>query len=190
MRLTDAQRDQVEANLGLAHYWANRVGRNGPVALEDRVQAGCMALIVAAQRFDPARDCKFVSYASAVIKHAIRDELNRSSLVRVPRYLLACPDRPSPWRGHANQGRRSQPLPDELVDRSDPAAAVLRDEDRDTMLAALANLNPTQRAVFERYCVAGQPASAIAAELGKTRRSVIATASFVRQLLRRQLQEV
>jgi RNA polymerase sigma factor FliA len=69
----------------LVKYVAGRIGSGLPAHVEegDLVSYGLLGLIGAIERFDPARDIKFETYAMARIKGAIIDELR--ALDWVPR---------------------------------------------------------------------------------------------------------
>src|SRR5206468_11511599 len=73
----------------LVKYVAGRIGSGLPAHVEegDLVSYGLLGLIGAIERFDPARDIKFETYAMARIKGAIIDELR--ALDWVPRSVRA-----------------------------------------------------------------------------------------------------
>ena len=68
----------VQANLRFVVHLARQYrGRGMP--LQELVSAGNAGLIHAAQRFDPDRNCRFVTYASWWIRRAIRDAIDEST---------------------------------------------------------------------------------------------------------------
>ncbi|MFN0091306.1 MAG: SigB/SigF/SigG family RNA polymerase sigma factor [Acidimicrobiales bacterium] len=75
----------VEANAGLAAYFARRYAQRG-VALDDLTQVAMLALLNAVERFDPDRGVKFATFAGRTIdgemKRFFRD---RTWSLRVPR---------------------------------------------------------------------------------------------------------
>jgi len=82
------QRDRlVTENLGLAHHLARRFANRGE-SHDDLVQAASLALIRAAERFDPGRGVAFSTFATRTIlgelKHHFRDS---GWSVRAPRQL-------------------------------------------------------------------------------------------------------
>lgn len=76
----------VESNLGFVIKIAKEY-RDSGVPFEDLVSEGCIGLIEAARRYDPSRDCKFVTYAMWWIRKAILSAVaGQSGVVRVPGY--------------------------------------------------------------------------------------------------------
>lgn len=70
--------------MGLVHLCARRFDRGG-VDYEDLFQAGCVGLILAAQRYDPDRGTKFSTYAVPVILGEIRRLFREGGSLRVSR---------------------------------------------------------------------------------------------------------
>ena len=66
----------VKAAYGLIRYYANFYG--GACDREDLFQTGCLAVLKALNRFDPARNVRFTTYAShcilGEIRHFVRSE--------------------------------------------------------------------------------------------------------------------
>lgn len=86
-RLLRARNAFVCANLRLVVKVAQRIGRDR-MALQDRVQEGNLGLLKAVERFDPARGCRFSTYAAWWIRHAItRALVDRARTVRIPAHL-------------------------------------------------------------------------------------------------------
>jgi RNA polymerase sigma-B factor len=81
-------RDQmVTSHLGLAHQLARRFGNRGE-SHEDLVQVACLALVRAAERFDPERGVMFSTFAAAsMIGELKRHFRDRGWAVRAPRRL-------------------------------------------------------------------------------------------------------
>lgn len=84
----EAERDElIVAHLGLAKHLARRFVAKGQPQ-DDLVQAAYLALVKAAQRFDPTRGVEFSAYATRVIvgelKHHFRDT---GWAVRAPRQV-------------------------------------------------------------------------------------------------------
>lgn len=83
----DDRQNLITDNLGLAVYLAKQFAFRGE-QLEDLVQVSSLALINAADRFDPSHECQFATFASRTIigelKHYFRD---KGWSVRPPRNL-------------------------------------------------------------------------------------------------------
>jgi RNA polymerase primary sigma factor len=81
----EARRHLIQANLRFVILVAKRY-RNRGVPLEDLVNEGNIGLLHAAERFDPDRGVRFVSYAVWWIRQAILKAIPENShLIRVPR---------------------------------------------------------------------------------------------------------
>ena len=81
----EARQHLIQANLRFVILVAKRY-RNRGVPLEDLVNEGNIGLIRAAERFDPDRGVRFVSYAVWWIRQAILKAIHEDGrLIRVPR---------------------------------------------------------------------------------------------------------
>jgi RNA polymerase sigma factor (sigma-70 family) len=74
----------VSANLRLVALVVERTARPAHVALEDALQAGCIGLIRAAEKFDPQRGYKFSTYSYLWIRQALTCEIDKSGTIRTP----------------------------------------------------------------------------------------------------------
>jgi RNA polymerase primary sigma factor len=87
----DAQkaREQfIKANLRLVVSVAKNYTNKG-LAFLDLIEEGNLGLLKAVSRFDPARKCRFSTYATWWIRQAIRRALvNTSKTVRIPSYMV------------------------------------------------------------------------------------------------------
>lgn len=86
----------------------------GAVAPEDLWSAGAMGLLDAAQRFDPARDVKFESFAERRIRGAMLDEMRRMD--HLPRRLRAQVEKVERARTRASQRLGREARPDEVAE--------------------------------------------------------------------------
>jgi RNA polymerase sigma-B factor len=120
-----ARRRLIEAHLPLVRALALRYVRRGE-PLEDLIQVGCVGLIHAVDRYDPARGPAFEAYAVPTITGEIRRYLRDScGAVRLPRRLVEQHARVYRARAEleARTGRTAQA--DELARAADvPLAAV------------------------------------------------------------------
>jgi RNA polymerase sigma-B factor len=149
---TSAERDRrIEAHLPLVRALARRYARRGE-PLEDLVQAGCLGLIQAVDRYDPARGA-FEPYAVPTIAGEIQRHLrDRGALVRVSARELAEHGRP-----------RLTPLGDDDGPHADPIPAV---DARLSMAAALRTLPLRQRRIVVLWLYGQRDQRRIAAEVG------------------------
>lgn len=84
-----AARDQmIRANLRLVVSVAKSYANRG-VPLSDLVEEGNLGLIKAVEKFDPAENCRFSTYATWWIKQAIRRSISKlSRQVHIPAYVV------------------------------------------------------------------------------------------------------
>jgi RNA polymerase sigma factor for flagellar operon FliA len=68
---------QMEQVRRIAHYFHGRV--RGAVEVEDLIQAGCIGLVDAAQKYERKEGASFATYASIRIRGAMADHLRRAS---------------------------------------------------------------------------------------------------------------
>src|SRR5437762_4405591 len=83
-----AREDFIRANLRLvvsiAKYFANR-----GLSLLDLIEEGNLGLLHAVEKFNPARKCRFSTYATWWIQQAMRRALiNTGKTIRLPSYIV------------------------------------------------------------------------------------------------------
>ncbi len=97
----NARRDHlVETHLDLVRQLALRLARRLPPSfeLDDLVQQGCLGLLQAAERYEPALNSSFDAYAAPRIRGAMLDSVRRRHYANA--VLLQMPDN-SEARGEA-----------------------------------------------------------------------------------------
>jgi RNA polymerase sigma-B factor len=145
------RRRRIEAHLPLVRRLALRFARRGE-PLDDLVQAGCIGLIHAVDRHDPALGT-FEAYAVPTITGEIQRHLrDRGSVLRVPARVIADAGRP-----------RLDPLGEDDGPPADPIPAV---DARLTLTAALRKLPLHERRVVVLWLYGGRTQRSIAAEVG------------------------
>ncbi len=82
-RLTAPQRELAAQYLPLARALARPLKAAWPTAWEEFESAACLALVEAAQSFDPGRQVKFATFARVRILGALRDVHRRMAIQRV-----------------------------------------------------------------------------------------------------------
>jgi RNA polymerase sigma-B factor len=148
---TAERQRRIEAHLPLVRVLALRFARRGE-PLDDLVQAGCIGLIHAVDRHDPARGA-FEAYAIPTITGEIRRHLrDRGSVLRVPPRVVAAGGRP-----------RVDPLEDDDGPPADPFPGV---DDRLTLAAALRTLPLRERRILLLWLYGERSQRGIAAEVG------------------------
>ena len=122
-----ARQRLIQANLRFVILVAKRY-RNRGVPLEDLVNEGNIGLIRAAERFDPDRGVRFVSYAVWWIRQAILKAIPENGrLIRVPRSRAGELSRIAELRMQAAQGTLSLDSPVTDMENPDPFGACLED---------------------------------------------------------------
>lgn len=82
-----ARRRLVEANMRLVISIARRY-YCPDIPLDDLIQEGAIGLIIACERFDPSRGCRFSTYATHWIRQAISRAIDtKGRPIRVPSYI-------------------------------------------------------------------------------------------------------
>jgi RNA polymerase sigma factor (sigma-70 family) len=85
--LTEDEKRVVEANMRLVYAIASRSYRYSDLSVEDRVQAGVLGLMRAAQLFDPSRGFAFSTYATRWIKNTVQQAIMGHDVISVPLYV-------------------------------------------------------------------------------------------------------
>jgi len=88
-RLTEAARQLVTENRGLAYAVANRYARCWPEHRDDLEGAALLGLTRAALRYDPARGFKFSTYATIGVINGVRSWLREMRLADRPLRAMA-----------------------------------------------------------------------------------------------------
>jgi len=84
----EAKRKMIEANLRLVIYLVKRYMNRG-LPVPDLVEEGNLGLIKAVERYDPARNCRFSTYAVWWIRQYMRRAIvNQSKVVRLPIHVM------------------------------------------------------------------------------------------------------
>ena len=79
-----ARNELVERNMRLVIDLVSRSGCRDEQDLLDRIQEGAAGLIRAAEKFDPAKGCRFSTYATWWVRQAIGRERDGRNLIHVP----------------------------------------------------------------------------------------------------------
>jgi RNA polymerase sigma-B factor len=107
--------DVVRINMGVASSVAKRYVHRG-IEEEDLVQVAYMALIRAAQGFDPSRDQDFLAYAVPTIRGEVKKHFrDRGWVVRPPRRMQELQARITRAEGDLAQDLGRRPGPGELA---------------------------------------------------------------------------
>ena len=79
--MQDKERDElILSNLRLVYYTAHRIQDiTGFFQFDELVGAGMLALVMSANRFDPARGYTFLTYATPRIRGEMLDEIRRTN---------------------------------------------------------------------------------------------------------------
>lgn len=167
-----ARRRLVSANLRFVVSVARRYRGLG-LPFADLVNEGNLGLVRAADRFDPERGVRFISYAHFWVRRAMVQALRRHE----ERPLPGEPPPRALSLDHVAPGTAcslAELLPDERA--PEPGARVVRERLRDAIEASLSDLPPREREVVRRYFGIGlecaQTLAQISADLNVSRERV------------------
>ena len=111
-------------NLRLVHACAKRFAGKG-MEYDDLYQAGCVGLIKAVDGFDPARECRFSTYAVPLILGEMRHLFREGGAVKVSRALHSLSYRVSRLREQMSHTLGREPTVEELAQRMELEPAVV-----------------------------------------------------------------
>jgi len=163
---TEAIERLVVANLPFVVLVA-RDFRGRGVPFEDLLSEGCVGLLKAIRRFDPATGTRFMTYAGFWVRKAILQALvDQPRTVRVPRYARE--------RGRATfreiridaeaPGSGGDTLAERIADRSRPGAAdsLISRQERRRLRRHVLELSQREQAVItSRFGLLGEPAQTL-----------------------------
>ena len=116
-----AREEVVRENLPLVHYVLRRFRDRG-AEYEDLYQYGCMGLIKAVDRFDPAYDVRFSTYAVPVIMGEVRRYLRDDGAVHVSRTIHENAAKIEKFRREYLQGNGCEPSLSQISDATNLSA--------------------------------------------------------------------
>src|SRR6266536_2035273 len=167
-RRRDRVREQlITMHLPLVRFLARRYANRGE-PLDDLVQAGCIGLVKAVDRFDPARELEFSTYAAPTILGEIRRHFrDRTWAVHVNRGLQELVTAVTRARSELTQDLGRSPTVAETAQLLGGSDAGLDDVDMHESLRPLLDRLPVrEQRILQLRLYGNHTQSQIAAELG------------------------
>ena len=115
-RKKEKRDEQIKENMGLVYACAARLRDKG-VEYDELVQAGCVGLILACDRFDPERGFRFSTYAVPLILGEMRRLFREGGSVRVSRRMRDLAKRARDYMDEKSR-QGAPPSMDEVADFS------------------------------------------------------------------------
>lgn len=198
-RLTDEERATVEANLGLARFYAGRRPKDPAIDQEDILQESTIGLMRAVQVHDPERGALSTA-ARHWCRNAIQRHYQNSAMIRVPVWAQSNHvDRPDhkpikPMR-RVDLGHHDHDMGDPLAWLVAAPVEGELDESQEEAVRlvtlAMSRLGPTDRNLIWRHYALGESARTIAVGLGVDHKIICRrlerARARIRQCLRNEL---
>lgn len=149
----------VTSNLKYVVAMARQMSKQTEVSMDDLISEGNIAMLMAARRWDPEKEPRFVSYAQHSVRKAM-EKVNGNANLNPNLNLIStdAPFHPGQRESYGDRLKAGKPMTDDGAEQSDDNYAITR---------AMRLLNEREQQVMQHYYGIGTTEQMTMAEIGE-----------------------